>query len=188
MTTMNGKIDIEKLLEKYYLGETNTAEEALLEDYFASRADGSPESLQFDFYKSESEIDSLDSGFDDKIFAMIEAEDSLLAEHKPVVHKLNKQKFYFSLAAVIAIIAFSAFWWFDYFSPKSGVIITDANFAEHEELARATTADAFELIAQHIDKANSGLNKLQLIDKGLNSMNAFELINFYSNRAISKED
>ncbi len=188
MTTMNGKIDIEQLLEKYYAGETNTAEEAILEDYFASRADGSPESLQFDFYKSESELDSLDSSFDDKIFAMIEDENSLLVERKPIVHKLGYRKIYFSVAAAVAIIAFSAFWIFDYFTPKTGIIITDANFAEHEELARATTADAFDLIAQHIDNANSGLNKLELIDKGLNNMNAFELINFYSNMAISKED
>lgn len=90
-----------KLLEKYYKGETSLSEEAELKQLLEKDAENYlEEQLAFDFYKEEAKVPN---NLEERLFAGIQKR-----EDKPKVIQMNRFR-YGSIAATFALVA-SIFW------------------------------------------------------------------------------
>ena len=158
--------EINKILEKYYNGETSLEEENMLKEFF-SRSD-IPEELtihkaQFDFYESEKHIEILSTDFDEKIISKIENQKitKLNFSRKPVWRLVA------GLAAGLLIIFGSYFLINEQFRDNT----TSVEFTAEEQEALDQTLIALAKVSKYINLANEKLQKMSIINQSIEKIN-----------------
>ncbi|HKJ41540.1 MAG TPA: hypothetical protein VKA27_05565 [Sunxiuqinia sp.] len=115
--------EINKLLEKYYSGETNLEEEAKLKEAVESNPDDCrDEQLAFGFYQQENTVPE---GLEDQLFKGIQDQ-----EHR--TRFLRNRWLKYSSAVAAVALAVSIFW-FSHQSPNQVKLTKDEQFAIMEK-------------------------------------------------------
>lgn len=117
------KMGINKLLEKYYSGETNLQEEAELKSLAGEESDEfEEEQLVFSFYKTAAEVPA---GLEEQLLAGIQQHDNKTRTLK------TRWRKYGSIAAAVCLFA-SVFWFTTQNNRKQG-LTDDEQFAIMEQ-------------------------------------------------------
>jgi len=158
--------ELNRLLEKYYNGDSTEEEEKVLRDYFKENSipEGyEAEKVIFGYYSSSADVPEPSSGFEARILAGIDAADSKGENNKFRKHILP----YLSIAAGLLILTGSYFFFVQRSEP--GDTFTDPEIAY---------AETMKILLDVSSKLNHGANALQPVGK-INAMStkSFEAIN-----------
>jgi hypothetical protein len=168
---------IEKILEKYYEGETSLEEENLIQEYF-NQNEISEEmmvhKMQFEFYDSESEKEELPDDFDDIILQKIEMS-------KVIKWKFHLNSFTFKIIGIAAglmlVIGISFFYNYKnrIIPQKQKVILTAKDKANFD-----ATLAALCKVSKYINLANSKLDKIKTYNNSIKKLNKVSYIDKYN--------
>ena len=153
---------IEKILVKYFEGETSLAEERKLREYF--RQEDIPDHLvelreQFDLFEKEGSIELPDS-FDEELFEEIKKQ-----ERGRKISRRNNI-YYISGVAATILILITVFFRFDPFlSSRQG------NNAE-AELAFTQASNILYFVSDKFNKGADPLGKMARFDEGVKNLNS----------------
>ncbi len=141
--------EIEKLVEKYYDGETTLSEERILQGFFSG--DNVPAHLeymkmQFAFYENEHEVRLEDANFRDNIMESLEDKGRILK------FRLQRPVIYTVYSAVITILIALAIFLFNFLSVHDSTAISQSTINDPEE-AYHETKQALILVSTYVDKA-----------------------------------
>ncbi len=150
--------DIEKLLDKYWNGDTTVEEEQLLQRYFSEER--VPDHLEgvatlFQTFSADRQFKQLDDDFDEALIRDIE--------------KTEKQfsfKNWLSVAAVITLLIVSALWVKDMLPEQTQPVTTGSQRIEVDtykdpQLAYEQTKEALLLISSMMNKGTKQVEKLE---------------------------
>jgi hypothetical protein len=179
---MNTK-ELNRLLEKYYNGESSEDEELVLRRYFET--DDIPESFKaekeiFRYYSEHLNIPEPSLNFEEKIIAAIDSVDD-----KPEISKLRKQILIFiSVAAVILVLVGSYFFFIQKSEPEDTFSNPATAYSEtvkilfdvSSQLNRGTeTLESVQKFEETATKSFKTLNKSSiLIENNLKNLDYFQ--------------
>ena len=161
---------IEKLIEKFYNGETSIGEERLLENYFSQS--NIPPSLEaerdlFRFYSNARNEQLPDDKLSEMIIEAIESEGGdLTGKRRRLVYAVT------SIAASILLLAGSYF----IFLHSSGTGRYQDTF-DNPEIAYLETQKALLYVSEKLNSGTSELNNLKKFDKGTKELENLKLVN-----------
>jgi len=169
-------MEIDKLIEKYFEGETSPNEEKLLRKL-----------LESDKTSKYEDIKLMLNGFD----GLHRVSNNLTNLHfknndeKKKIIFLRKKIFniklsYYLAAAVFMIVSILAISIF--VNTEQGVVITDNNFKENADLSKKEIGNAFELVSDKADKAFENADVIDDVTNKIYVLNKLNLINKYSNK------
>jgi len=155
--------EIEKLIEKYYEGETSLAEEKLLRDYFTSgEVPGHWKTYQeyFRFIDEEKQKNLSDATFDDRCMELIEKE----TKKTPLFDLRRPWIYWVAGVAATALILIAVFVKFD---PLPGRI---ADTYDDPETAYVEARKILLYVSSKLDQGTSRLEPVNVMDKGLSEL------------------
>jgi hypothetical protein len=175
--------EINRLLEKYYNGETSVAEERLLKEYFASRdvpEELEAEKAQFAWLSGESGASMASKEIDREVMRQISGKESFLGRF------IERRQWFYATAGVAAtiLILLAIFVRFDPFPKKIQDTYKDPEVAYNEakkilqfvsgQLKKGT--EKLKPIATYSD----GIDQLKVVGALNDGMNAVEKIKKYN--------
>lgn len=174
---------IEKILQKYFEGETSLSEEKELREFF--QRDDIPSHLkslqsQFEYFEKGSELIELGADFDKKVL------DSIRDDGKIIKFSFRKRSSIYIMASVAAsiLILVTVFFQFNTFTRKIDDTFNDPEIAYNEaKKIMVFVSEKFNKGTeqlQPIAKVNDGMDRLQNVakfDDGLNEAAKFDKYN-----------
>jgi len=156
---------IEKLIDKYFEGETTPEEEKEIYEFLMAN----PNDRVYD------DIRRMMQGFKAaSVVSISEKIDySFMAAPK-------KKLVYYSAAAII-IFTVSTLLFFN-LKNETGIIITNHNIEANKDLAQEEIGKAFEIASEQFIAAASNLETINISNKSINPLEKLELINQYLNK------
>ncbi len=160
---------IEKLLERYFNGETSLEEEKILKDFF--KGGNIPPHLlslkkQFEYFADEQKNNYLDERFDHKVL------DQITQNEKSNTRSIKLRRLYtYSSIAASIIIVLSIFFKFDPFSKKMDDTFNDPQIAYEE------TKKALLFVSKVLNKGISPVEKVASFDEGSKQMSKLSSMN-----------
>lgn len=161
---------IEKLIEKFFNGETSIGEERLLENYFSQS--NVPTSLEaerdlFRFYSSSRNEPLPENNLKEKIIETIELEGGdLTGKKRRMIYAVT------SIAASILLLIGSYF----IFLHSSGTGHYKDTF-DNPEIAYLETQKALLYVSEKLNTGTSGLGNLKKFDEGTKELENLKLVN-----------
>ncbi len=165
---------IEKLIEKFYNGETSLGEERLLENYFSQK--NIPSSLEaerdlFRFYSSSRNDQLPDEQLEEKIIQAIESEGAdLTGKRRRMIYAVT------SIAASMLLLIGS---YFIFLSP-SGPGLALSGYKDtfnNPELAYLETQKALLYVSQKLNEGTQELDNLKKFEEGTKELENLNLVN-----------
>lgn len=165
---------IEKLIEKFYSGETTIGEERLLENYFSHK--NIPASLEaerdlFRFYSSSRNEQLPDRELTEKIIDAIESEGAdLTGKRRRLVYAVT------SIAASILLLIGS---YFIFLSPSGpGLALSKyTDTYDNPEMAYLETQKALLYVSEKLNEGTRELSSLKKIEEGTEELENLKLVN-----------
>ncbi len=141
--------EIEKLVEKYYDGETTLSEERLLQGFFSG--DNVPARLeymkkQFAFYENEHKVRLENSNFRDNVMESLEDKGKILK------FRLQRPVIYTAYGVAVTMLFALAIYLFNFLSVHNSTTISQSTINDPEE-AYHETKQALILVSTYVDKA-----------------------------------
>ena len=171
---MNTK-EIEKLIGKFYEGETSLAEEQALREYFAGNE--IPDHLQehrrmFGFFEQERSEVIRNEAFDEQLFARLEASEGKVV---PMPARRTRIAYVASIAAAAVLLIAVALTFF---------LRTESTpaFSKSDEMAYANAREALMIVSSNLNRGVSTAMYLKQFDKGMQQMQM--LSKFYQYQTI----
>jgi hypothetical protein len=155
--------EIERLIGKFYEGDTTLAEEELLREFF--RTDEVPEHLaehtpMFAFFKEEQKEEIQNPDFDRVLFSKLGKDEGRVVSMTPMKTRIA---YIFSIAAAAVLLI------------GIGVSVvlnlnSDGKFNKEDELAYTQAKEALMIVSSNLNCGVSQVRYLQAFDKGMEHM------------------
>lgn len=153
--------EIEKLVEKYYDGETTLSEERILQVFFSG--DSIPANLenlkkQFAFFENEHDIRLDNPNFNDNVL------ESLQDKAKILKFRLQKPFMYTAYGVAVTILIAIAINLFNFLSVNDSTAISQSTIQDPEKAYRETK-QALILVSTYIDEAMAECTNISKFDE-----------------------
>ena len=163
---MENMKSIEALLEKYYRGETSTAEEGMLREYFAT-ADV-PEHLAADaellgFFRSQQEA-GLPAGIQERLEDMIERKTERPSLDRPILVFTRWRNYWISGAAAVILLLLALF--LDTQIRKNPSLQATGDTYEDPYLAYAEAKRVLYFVSEKMNTGTEPLKEIQKLESG----------------------
>jgi hypothetical protein len=162
--------EIERLLEKYYQGETTLEEERLLDEYFARDdvpARYQAEKLQFDYLKMMKGKTLDNTSFDQKVMGRIEKREGLLTRIME-----NRPWFYATVGmAATILILLAVFIRFEPMTKRFDDTYSDPEMAYNE------AKKVLFFVSQQFNRGTEKLEPISTYDDGVKELNKINALN-----------
>jgi len=175
--------EIEKLLEKYYKGESSEEEELILRRFFESEDVPSgfeTEKTLFRYFSENESVPDPSEKFEDKIISAIDS----IERRKPLIALSSKVLFYSSIAAGLFLIIASYFLFMHRNEPKDTFSSPEVAYTEAVKVLYEVSS-TFNRGTLHLDqirkledKAAKGFSEIdrssRMLDKNLKNLDYFK--------------
>ncbi len=171
---MNTK-EIEKLIVKFYEGETSLDEEKALRAFFAGGE--VPEHLQehrgmFGFFEKERSAEIMNETFDDALFARLEHSEGRVVG----MSGGRTRNIYIASVAAAAVLLIAVALTFVFRTERT------ASYSKSDEMAYANAREALMIVSSNLNRGVSKAMYLKQFDKGMQQMQM--LSKFYQYQTI----
>jgi hypothetical protein len=173
--------EIERLIAKFYEGETTLEEEEFLRGFF--RGEEIPEHLAehkpvFSFFEKEQKEEIQNPGFDKNLFSKLGEDEGKVI---PMTPKKIRIAYIASLAAAIVLLI--------------GIVATivlnvntGSKFTKENELAYAEAQEALMIVSSNLNCGVSQVRYLQAFDKGMEHMQMLSKFYEYQTLIINPDE